>query len=96
MTAKMCSTTGSGCARNRAFAAVTFAPLASCASLIVPAIAGTRLNTINSIGIHQSEWRALLEELTAYLETRRTPTITTTSLPVRATPFPFSGLNPVT
>ena len=57
MTERMCSTTGIGCAKNRAFAGVTSAPPASCASLAVPAIAGTRLNRISSVGIHHSDRR---------------------------------------
>src|ERR687889_191038 len=57
MTTRMCSTTGMGWAKNRAFAVVTSAPPASCASLAVPAIAGTRLNRISAPGTTQSDRR---------------------------------------
>jgi hypothetical protein len=57
MTARMCSTTGIGCAKNRAFVVVTSAPPASWASLAVPATAGTRLSRISSAGTRQSDQR---------------------------------------
>jgi hypothetical protein len=57
MTARMCRITGMGCAKKRAFAGVTSASPANCASRDVPATAGTRLNTISSAGRSQSARR---------------------------------------
>src|SRR5205085_9267662 len=55
ITVRMWSTTGMGCAKNRALAFVTSALLASSASLAVPAIAGTRLRRISMAGTSQSD-----------------------------------------
>jgi hypothetical protein len=51
----MCSATGNGFAKNRAFAGVISAPPANSASLTVPKIAGTRVNRISVAGISQSD-----------------------------------------
>src|SRR5437763_207392 len=71
MTAITCRTTGIGRAKKRAFSAVTFAPPANWASLAVPAIAGTRLNRISSVGISQSARRELVEAVGVFMVSAR-------------------------
>jgi hypothetical protein len=50
----MCSTTGSGEAKNRALAGVTSALLASSVKRNVPATPGTKLSRMSEAGIHHS------------------------------------------
>jgi hypothetical protein len=53
-TARMCNTTGSGRARNRAFAGVTSASPASSTSRAVPNAAGTSASRISIAGMRHS------------------------------------------
>jgi hypothetical protein len=46
----MCTTTGRGEAKKRAFSVVTSAPLASSVIRSAPAASGTMLSTINTVG----------------------------------------------
>ncbi len=93
----MCSSTGTGIAKNRAFSGVTFVASVSCTSRPVPAMAGTRLSTMSDAGISQSR---LVEVMSVILvrcgaryrrsadarRVRRSDAITTRSFPVPLAP----------
>lgn len=51
----MCSTTGSGEAKNLALAGVISALLASSVKRNIPATAGTKLSRMSEVGIHHSD-----------------------------------------
>lgn len=53
LTAQMCTTTGTGEAKNRALSGVISAPPASSANRMAPPTTGTTLNTISPVGTSQ-------------------------------------------